>query len=602
MMRKLILLLFTTLLFSANKLSAGDITFTAAAPEAVVKGQQFRLTYTVTTQKAKDFRMPAIKGFEVLMGPEVSRHSETSMDLIAGKSITISSLTYTYTLLATTEGAFLIPGATIVAEGEQMLSNAVTVKVLPQDKAEQSSSQATSISDQDLFVTATASKTTVYEQEAFLLTFKLYTVVNASFENVKLPDFQGFHSQEVELSQNHRWELEHHKGRNYNSTIYRQFILFPQHSGQLTIDPVRFDASIRKVVQSADPFDAFFNGSKNYVDIKKTILSPKLTINVLELPFGKPAGFSGGVGDFTITSSVSGASMKTNDALTFKVVISGTGNLKLISTPEITFPSDMDVYDPKVDNNIRLTTNGHTGNKTIEYLAIPRHAGTYKIPALTFSYFDLKSKSYKTLATEEYTVNVEKGEGHSEQVVNNFTNKEDVKILGEDIRFINLGHATLHPNGEFFFGSTSYWLCYLIPGLAFIIFCVVYRKQAAENANVVKMRTKKANKVATKRLKLAGMLLAENKQESFYDEVSKALWGYVSDKLNIPVSGLTKDNIADKLKERGVDDALIKIFLDTLNEGEFARFAPAADNRAMDKAYASALEAIGKMENVIRIK
>jgi hypothetical protein len=425
---------------------------------------------------------------------------------------------------------------------------------------------------------------------------------NVSLGNIKLPDFQGFHSQEVELPQNHRWELEHYKGRNYNSTVYRQFILFPQHSGQLTIDPVRFDASIRKVVQSVDPFDAFFNGGQNYVDVKKTILSPKLTIDVKELPFGKPAGFSGGVGDFTITASVNNTNIKTNDAVTLKVVISGTGNLRLMSTPELTFPSDFEVYDPKVDNNIRLTTNGHTGNKTIEYLAIPRHAGTYKIPALAFSYFDLKSKAYKTVTTEAYTINVEKGEGNSEQVISNFTNKEDLKILGEDIRFINLNDVTLHPKGQFFFGSMAYWLFYLIPGLAFIVFCIVYRKQAAENANVVKMRTKKANKVATKRLKLAGTLLAEGKKALFYDEVLKALWGYISDKLSIPISTLTKDNIEDKLKEREVDEALINVFLDTLNECEFARFAPAADNQAMDNVYASALEVIGKMENSIRIK
>ncbi|KAA6342391.1 hypothetical protein EZS27_009864 [termite gut metagenome] len=598
-MRKLVLL-FIAFLFSAINLFADEVAFTASVPATVVVGQQFKLEYTVTTQKVKEFRVPTIKGFDVLMGP-TSRLFD-SQQWYNGKATRTSGITYTYILLAATEGNFSIPGATIVADGKQLLSNAVTVQVLPQDKTEPASSPTTAISNQDLFVLATASKTTVYEQEAFLLTFKLYTVVNANFDNVKLPDFQGFHSQEVELPQNHKWELEHYKGRNYNSTIYRQFILFPQQSGQLTIDPVRFDASVRKVVQSADPFDAFFNGGQDYVDIKKTILSPKLTIDVKEIPFGKPAGFSGGVGDFNITSSVNNTNIKTNDAITLKVVIAGTGNLRLISTPEVTFPSDFEVYDPKVDNNIRLTTNGHTGNKTIEYLAIPRHAGTYKIPALKFSYFDLKSKAYKTLTTEEFTINVEKGEGHSEQVISNFTSKEDLRILGEDIRFINLNNVTLHPQGQFFFGSIIYWLFYLIPGLAFILFCIVYRKQAIENANVVKMRTKKANKVATKRLKLAGTLLAEGKKELFYDEVLKALWGYVSDKLNIPVSALTKDNIADKLKEHQVDDALIKVFLDTLNECEFARFAPAADNRAMDNVYASALEVIGKMENVIRLK
>ncbi|KAA6307466.1 hypothetical protein EZS27_040863, partial [termite gut metagenome] len=247
---------------------------------------------------------------------------------------TSNIVTYTYILLATHEGEFSIPGATITADGKQLLSNSVKVKVLPSDKTggnengSQTSSPSSSVSNQDLFVTATVSKTGVYEQEAFLLTFKLYTSVDARFDNVKLPDFNGFHSQEVELPQNHKWELEHYKGRNYRSVVYRQFVLFPQHAGQLTIDPVRFDAVVNKTVQSADPFDAFFNGGSSHIEVKKTISSPKLTIDVKALP-AKPADFFGGVGEFTLSSSIHSTTIKTNDAVTLKVVISGIGNLRL---------------------------------------------------------------------------------------------------------------------------------------------------------------------------------------------------------------------------------------------------------------------------------
>lgn len=227
----------------------------------------------------------------------------------------------------------------------------------------------------------------VYEQEAFLLTYKIYTLVDLrGFDNVKLPDFKGFHSQEVELPNDRRWSLEHYKGRNYQTTVYRQFVLFPQQSGKLTIEPARFDASIAKAVQVNDPFEAFLNGGSNYVEVKKTLITPQVTINAKPLPSGKPEGFSGGVGEFSISSSINETKLKTNDAVTLKVVISGTGNLKLLSTPEVKFPEDFEVYDPKVENNFRLTNAGLSGSQVIEYLAIPRNAGTFKIPSIKFSY------------------------------------------------------------------------------------------------------------------------------------------------------------------------------------------------------------------------
>jgi len=582
------------------------VTFTASAPDAVAVGDQFRLSYTVNTQKVKNFRAPSIKGFDVLMGPSRSY----SMQSINGN--TTETLTFTYILLAQKEGEYTIPGATITANGDQMLSNSVKIKVLPADKTNssqsgntqstsRSSSSGTSISNNDLFITATASKTTAYEQEAILLTYKIYTVVDLrGFDNVKLPDFKGFHSQEVELPNDRRWGLEHYKGRNYHSTIYRQFVLFPQQSGKLTIDAARFDASIEKMDAIDDPFEAFFNGGAGSIQIKKTLMTPKLTIDVKPLPAGKPADFSGGVGEFNISSSINSTKVKTNDAITVKVVISGTGNLKLVGEPEVKFPEDFEVYDPKVDSKFRLTNAGLSGNKVIEYLAIPRNAGTYKIPAIKFSYFDIKSRSYKTLTTEEYTVQVEKGAGNASQTIANFTNKEDLKVLNEDIRFIKQNDVKLSPKGEYFFGSMGYWLFYIIPGLIFIACFLIYRKQIAANANVAKVRTKKANKVAVKRMKQAGKLLAANEKDAFYDEVLKALWGYISDKLSIPVSQLSKDNIEEELRKYGVAEDLIKEFLNALNSCEFARFAPGDANQAMDKVYTDSLEVISKMENSIK--
>ena len=600
-----------TLMAYSTQTFADKVSFVASAPDVVVVGDQFRLSYTVTTQKVKDFRAPSIKGFDVLMGP--SRSEQSSTQIVNGSVSSTSSITFTYILMANTAGEFTVPGASIVADGNQMISNSVKIKVLPQDQNHNSSrrnndnsssiqpSSNASVSNQDLFITATASKTNVYEQEAFVLTYKIYTrESNLQLNNAKLPDFKGFHSQEIEMTTNARWTPEHYKGRNYYTTVYRQFVLFPQQSGKLFIEPAQFQMTVNKPVQSADPFDAFFNGGNNVIEIKKPITTPKIAINVNPLPAGKPTNFLGGVGEFNISSSINSKELKTNDAITIKLVISGTGNLKLISNPEIKFPDDFEVYDPKVDNQVRLTKEGLTGNKVIEYLAIPRHAGTYKIPGVSFSYFDIRSKSYKTLNTEDYVINVEKGAGNADQVIANFTNKEDLKVLGEDIRYIKQNEVTFQPKGSFFYGSMSYWLFYIIPALAFILFFIIYRKQAAENANVAKMRTKKANKVAIKRMKLAGKLLSENKKDAFYDEVLKALWGYISDKLNIPVSRLSKDNIEEKLRNHGVSEELIKEFLNALNDCEFARFAPVDENQAMDKVYSSSIEVISKMENSIK--
>ena len=601
-MRKIIL--FFILISTVIGAWADGITFSANAPEVVVSGDQFRLSFTINSQKVRDFRAPSIKGFEVLMGPSRSTQYQNYNGVVT------NSITFTYILMAEKEGTYTIPGATIVADGNNYTSNSVEIKVLPPDQssgsgnstsARSSRNQANSgkITDKELFMTATASKTNVYEQEAILLTYKVYTQVNLTALDGDIPDLKGFHTQEVELPNQKTYSLEHYNGRNYNTLVWRQLVLFPQQTGQIEIPSVTFEGTVSQMVASADPFDAFFNGG-NYVKITKNIVTPKLTINVKELPAGKPANFSGGVGEFTLSSSINTQELKTNDAVTIKLIISGTGNMKLINTPEVGFPQDFEIYDPKVDNKFNLTRNGLSGNKVIEYLAIPRHAGTYTIPPIEFSYFDLKSQSYKTLKTDAYTLNVAKGEGNSDQVVANFTSKEDLKVLGQDIRYIKTGDTHLTKKDDYFFGSISYYLWYIIPLGLFIAFLAINRKQAMENANVAKVRTKKANKVATKRMKNAGKLLAEKKSEAFYDEVLKALWGYISDKLSMPVSQLSKDNIEEELQKHQVADELIKEFINNLNECEFARYAPGNQDEKMDKIYSSAIDVISKMENSIK--
>lgn len=604
-MRKLVFLfvLFATFGVVAR---AVDITFKASAPEAVVMGETFRLSYTVNAE-GKDIRVPEIPDFEVLIGPSTSTNMSTQ--IINGKMTTETSLTFTYILQPKKEGTFNIAPATIKVKGANYTSNALVVKVLPPDKAEEATkggSTGTGISKDDAFLTIDVSKRNVYEQEGILVTFKLYFRKDiAAINQPKFPEFEGFLAQEIELPENKQPVIENYKGKNYNAVVIKQTVLYPQRSGKITIPSGKLDLVLRvpgPPKQRRSIFDDdFFGGGSSYIDLKKELMTPSVTIDVKPLPSGKPASFSGAVGNFTMTSSISSDNVKTDDAVTVKVKISGNGNIKLVKNPEVTFPNDFDVYDPKVEVDIKTTTAGSSGTKTIEYMAIPRYAGDFEIPAIAFSYFDTKTGSYKTITSEPYKLHVEQGKGGgTSPVVSNFSNKESVKYLGKDIRYLKVNDIHFVPNNELFFGSFMYYMCYLIPAILFIVFFFIYRKQVKENSNLALVRTKKANKMAVRRLKNAGKLMKENKKEEFYDEVLRALWGYLSDKLSIPQANLTKDNVEAELTKYGVDDALIKEFMDILNTCEFARYAPAQASDAMDKLYELTVDAIGKMENTIK--
>jgi hypothetical protein len=607
---KRLFILTTLLMVTLASVRAEELTFTADAPSAVVMGETFRLSYTINTHGARGFRVGDIADFDILSGPNQS--SSSNISIINGVRTSSKKLTFTCILRPKREGTFTIPAATVTVDGELLTSKELTVKVLPQDQrstqqsgAQQgrgtASSQTGQISNDDLFIVASVNKKKVYEQEAVLLTYKIYTTVNLTNVSGKMPDLKGFHTQEMEMPKGNReFELEHYNGRNYRTIVWSQYVLFPQQSGQLEIPSITFEGTVAQRVQSYDPFDAFFNGGSSYVNVQKEIRTPKLTLDVSPLPAGKPAAFYGGVGNFSMTSSVSTTELKENEAVTLKLVISGTGNMKLIKTPEVKFPADFEVYDPKVDNKFTLKTGGLSGNKVIEYLAIPRHGGEYTIPAVEFAYFDVKSGAYKMLSTPEYTLNVAKGSGTSSSAPVGYVSKEELRLLGQDIRYIHLGEAKYQPKGKCFYGTAGYWLWYIIPFVVFVVLVVVYRKQAMENANVAKLKTKKASKVATRRLKVAKQRMREDDKAGFYDEVLKALWGYLGDKLNMPVSELSKDNISAKLAECGVADELIQEALALVGECEFARYAPSLSGSSVEDVYDKVDALMDKLENAIK--
>ncbi|GHT64742.1 hypothetical protein AGMMS50239_23020 [Bacteroidia bacterium] len=613
-MKKLIFLL-AILCLGCNRILAQDVSFRASSEKTVVVGQQFRLNYTVSTsgqEKPKNLQVGDIKNFDVLYEPVVFQEG-TSAEFINGKLTSSSTVVYVCVVMAKSEGTFTIPPATVVIGNSTYKSNELSIRVLPADQAatasqnnnasqaEQQRAGNTSASNKDAFVVMNVSRNSVYENEGFLVTFKLYSLVDiTNIENVKFPEFEEFYSQEIELNQNPHMDLEPYNGRNYRTAIIKQTVLYPQRSGKITIGSGKFDVVAR--VRSQQRVRSFFEDFLDtYSYVKMALTSAPVTIDVKPLPAGKPASFSGAVGEYTMNPSISSKNVKTNDAVTLKLNISGSGNLKLIKNPEIVFPNDFEVYDPTVDVKTKVTQSGVSGTKSIEYNAIPRYAGDFTIPKVEFSYFDLKSGTYKTLSTEEYQLHVEQGEvgsGNAAPIIN-ATNKENIRFLGQDIRYIKTDNYHFR-KGSFLFGTFNYYLFYIIPALLFIVLFIIYRKQAAENANIALVRTKKANKVASKRLKTVAKYLNENKKEAFYDETLKAVWGYLSDKLNIPVSALTKDNVEANLTQYGVDESLINDFRNILDTAEFARFAPSQGSGAMDELYHSTVKAIDKMESTIK--
>ena len=609
-MRQKIFLLFTLLVMTTGKLLyAQNVTFRATAPEAVVMGEQFRLVFTVNAE-GTDLRAPDLSEFDVLMGPSPS--FSRSIQILNGQTTNVVSQSFTYILMAKKEGTFNLAPATIKVNNANYSSNSLIIRALPPDQSPPPSStqgdggnngtsqSSSGINNEDLFVRMTVSTRSVYEQEGLLVTFKLYSALDAQPENIRFPEFEGFLVQDIEL--NSQWTLENYQGRNYRTAILKQSVLYPLNPGPITIGSARIEMIVRqrsqRRVQSI--FDNFFD---TYDDVRKDIATNPVTIDVKPLPAGKPASFTGAVGNYTMKTSINTSSLKTNEAVTVTVSFTGAGNIRLLKNPEVVFPGDFEVYDPVSNNNFRTTTQGTSGTKTIEYTAIPRFAGDFEIPSIQFAYFDPKKGVYETLNSDPFKLHVERGVGgeSTSPVVSNFSTQESLRYLGQDIRYIKLitkPHFIL--NDGIFFGSFTYLLVYLIITVFFTSFFIIYREQVKENANIALVRTRKANRTAVKRLKNAERLLKENKKEEFYDEVLRALWGYLSDKLNIPQAQLTKDNVETELSKYGVGEGLSKEFMDILHTCEFARYAPAQASDAMDVLFKQTVNAIGKMENTIK--
>ena len=598
-MMKRYLILFCTLVFAAGAW-AENVRFVVDGPRQVIQGQQFQLEYTLYNASGKELKLPEFTGCKVLYQ---GTSSGTSVSVVNGNVNRQTTETHVITLRAEKEGSYTFAPATISADGRTYSTNTWKLTILPPDKASASSgsgreSGGQSIDDTALFIRTVISKTKVYEQEALLATIKLYTRASGiQAENYSFPSFEGFVVQDIDLPQNTSFELENYNGVNYKMAVLKQCLLFPQRTGKITITPGKFEFQVETYQLVNGPFGPM----RVPQGVSRSVSSNAVTVEVLPLPAGKPASFMGGVGDFSLSSSISSTHVKANEAITLKLTFKGSGNLKYLKNPELDLPNDFETYDPKVDLSVKATAGGVSGTRTVEYTTIPRFAGTFKIPAVEVSYFDTKAKQYKTLRTEEYEITVDKGApGSGGKTVTNFTNKEDLRLLNQDIHYIKLNKMNLVKSPSAYVETWGYWLWYILPAVAFVIFIIINRKQAKANANVALMKTKKANKVASKRLKIAGKYLKNHDNEHFYDEVLKAVWGYLSDKLSLPISELTKDNVASELEKYGAHADLIAEFNDILSRCEFAQYAPSQSNEAMDELYSQTIEAIGKMENTVK--
>ena len=584
-----------TLFFVAIAVATANITFTVDGPRKVVQGQQFKLEFIVEGSGKGQIDLPSFPGCKELYTGD-AYGSNVTID--NGKINRSEMHTVTVTLRAVDEGTHEIGAATFTVDGKSYKTKPFTLTVLPQDEpatgGSGSADQATT-SNSEVFALLNLSATKVYENEAILATLKVYSnSTGTQITDVNIPTFEGFSVQELDVPQSFNWDMERYRNRNYATAVLRQMWLFPQRTGEITISDIDIE-----VETYGRPYQTMFG--IQYERVARTVKAPAVKVNVKQLPQDKPLNFIGGVGNFQLSSELSALALKANEALTYKLIIEGTGNLQLLQTPAIEFPAEFESYDPNATVDVTATRSGVTGKRVIEYTLIPRYAGTFTIPAIDISYFDISEKKYKTLSTQPYTVEV--GEGDASNVtVSNFNDKEDVRLLNADIRHIKMSQGHLTSQHTTYLDSFTYWLWYVIPVLLVVVCAIALRMYKAANADVAANRLRKANKVALRRLKQAGIYLKQHNETLFYEEVLRAVWGYLGDKLAMPVADLSRDKIQEQLDRYGVTQEIISRFTAILDRCEFARYAPAQAEGAMEQLYQETLDTIGLMENTINAK
>lgn len=586
------------ILFLLTVSAFAQVQFNAATSHTAVKtGDRFQVQFTANAQM-ENFKAPNLgSSFRVLSGPNQS----TQMSWVNGKSS--HQISYSYILMAVKEGDFTIGAASATINGETHKTESFKVSVGKGIKVNNSAGNSSgsnktkqeNISD-DLYIKASVNKTKVYQGEQIIATYQLYTRVNISGnELVKSADLNGFWSQEIDLGES-QWRQEIIGGYRFHIATIRKIVLFPQRSGNLEIDPLEMKFIVQRRAQSGGQsvFDQFFGKVEN---IEYNLKSKPIKITVLPHPAPKPEDFNGAVGNLDMAVDVSASEVKANEAINIKVKISGKGNINLVEAPLIDFPSDFEIYDPKVNDQTSTTSNGVSGYKEFDFLVIPRNKGTYKLDPISFSYFNPTTKKYKTITSDPININVLKGEAGSENMV--YTgNKEEIKVLGNDIRYIHTKNIETISANETFYGSIAFYLLVFLAPILFVIAFIFRNKIRVAQNDIVGLKSKKANKIATKLLSAAKQSLAANNKNEFYENVSKALFGYIGDKLNIAPSELNQNNIKDKLIAINVSEQTTHSLIETIELCDMARFAPVAVSE--QEVYNKAESIINQIEQEVK--
>lgn len=588
-----------------------QVTLKVQAPSQAEVGQRIQIRYVANTSDIEDFQVGDFEGFKVLYGPSTSRSSSFSMT--NGHTTQSSTTTFTYTVVPTEQGTQKVPVATVKVDGKSVKSGSASIEVLSasQQQSQQPSNQQQGgnsrqqqgssgngrIGNDELYMTVTANRQKIYEQEAVMLTYKLFTLVNIHQISGEMPQIDGCHVQEMDRQAQLSLKYERVNGRNYGTAVWKQYVLFPQKTGKLKIPSITFDTQIEVQNLSMDPFDIFFGGGSLSQMVNKQIIAPAIEIEVLPLPTPKPDNFSGAVGKFSVSATLTPEQVNANDAATLRLVVSGQGNMKLMKAPTIQFPQDFEVYDPKENDKTTNTSTGAKGNVIYDYVVVPRHGGKYTIPPVEFCYFDPEAGRYNTARTDSFSLAVAKAKGHA---VTYTHEQEDLNVLSNDIRFIKLG-ALENAESDDFFGTSAYWLTYALLFFAFILAFLWLRSWQSRNPNSWSVKGKKAGKVASRRLKKAAKLMKEKDDAAFYEEVMRALLGYAGDKLSLSTNELNKDNVIRQLTMRGMSQDVVTNFITVLSDCEFARYAPVDDpNMAKEKVYQQASDVITQMNKLFR--
>jgi len=528
------------------------------------------------------------------------------------------SVSYVYYLQAFEEGKFEISPATLTIKGKDYKTNKLSVEVIKGNATNQqrakgsTNSGKTTNTKDDVFLRATISNPNPYQGEQIIIKYKLYTA-NIGISEIdfqKLASFPGFWVTNLaDPKARIQQKEEIINGRQFQTGVLFNGALFPQKSGEIIISPKELAciAQIRTEgnKKARDPyFDSFFDDpffNNRFQNVKLEMESNALKINVKALPIeGKPAGFSGAVGKFKLESSIDNTEITVNDAITLKLVISGSGNLELINTPEVNWPPDFETYEPKIVKNITTSGYGVSGSRTFEFLAIPRSAGDFTVGPIELSYFDPANKSYKTLKTDAYTINVEKGAQSATSLTYSGVAQEDIMYLGQDIHYIKSGTFPLSIKGNYLFASPLFYAILAAPIFILLISIMLVVQTRKKKQNVALVRNRKATRVAKKNLKKAKEFLNAQQREEFYTEVSRALWGYLSDKFNIPLSDLSMDTVSERLADKDVSSESIDKFSEVLNSCEFARFAPGESSDLMNEIYNESIMLISQIEGELK--